>query len=324
MLSKTNSLQTIEDIRMIFGDVKIYVVNYKDNIRSGISFSRPANNFNLILEYTLDDPRGILGYFYPNFVTGVPEWSIRSTVRITENLEDPEIASTYYIGTISSGVYYNYNRWILNTWIPQNPNFSIYDGESTGRKFLEDSLNYFKNDVVVAGLSLPIIRTYKLKWANSDLISLNSDQFGICLFYGGLDLNNYSDILYIMSTSDTIYKYDPTLYTANGLKNLNYWKYTKPVIETNTNQLRIDPTLGMPSNLLYTPAGMYSGAIVTDLPTNHSAENNDKASSLTIIVLLFLLIITFVVIIVIIYYIDFKAVVPTDKIVIKPMPIPTT
>lgn len=304
---------------MVPGDVRVYVVNYKDNIRSGISFTSSRENFNLILEYTLKDPRGILGYFYPNFSSTLPEWSIESTVRITENLEDPEIGSTYYICTISSGVYYNYNRWLLNTWIPQNLYYSIYDGESTGRKFLEDSLNYLKNHLVVTGLSLPVVKTYNLKWTDSNLIGRNSDEFGVRLFYGGLeDLNNYSEIIYIMSSADVIYKYDPLVYTLSDSKTQNYWKYTKPTIETNTNQLRINSTVDTSKDLLYTPAGMYTGGIVPDLPIKPVELNNDKASSLTIIVLLFLLIITFVIVIVIIHYMDTKSVVSIPTIIVTP------
>lgn len=304
MLCKTNSLRTVEDIRIVNGDVDVHLVSYSDQSRIGVWFSRKVDTFSVILEYGLEDPRGLIGCLLPDLKSGAPKWSTKSIIWLSEDPRVVDGSVTHFVSTVSSAVYYNYQRWLLSTWMPENPHFSIYEDESTSRKFVEDTLQYMSANTVLKGLSLPFVKTYQLKAQETSLVSLNKEREIIMWFYTDLTTyNHYQELCYILSDVDLMYKYEPKL------EGSNYWRYKGVTIEVILKKPEFegyaaDLEPGVSVVPLIMAAVKQTCGTVPDAPLAKCMDIPNQSNALIIVILLFLLIMAFVVVIIIIYYID--------------------
>jgi hypothetical protein len=312
MLCESNSLRTVADIRVVHGELDLHVVTYKDPCRVAVCFTRSADDFTLVLEYTTADSRGLLGFFLPLMSELVPRWMVGSVIRLSDDIQSPDVASTYFVGTVGIDIYYNYQRWILSGWLVQHPYFSLYESGSTPRKFIEQSLEYIVGGGTSKLLTLPVIRTYQLDPKDSELVSGGATS-EVVMFYGGLsDLDRHEDVTYILSQTEVIYHYEPKL--------RRYWKYTQPRLVNVDRKIRVGKVAVDPPPLdpIVPPLVPIVPPLVPITPVD------DRGQALGVIVLLVLLIIAFVIAVVIIYYLSRPVAVITPMITGVVTPVVTT
>jgi len=312
-------LRSVEDISTVNQNVDVHLIDYGDYCRAGICFLDSDSNFCSILEFTLQDSRGIIGCLLPVIESDKLSWKDDSIITVKSTnaaLEQNKYHSTCFIGTICPTKYYNYHRWLLSSWHPKNSHFSVFEGQSTNKKFIEESLAYLTFEIPSKTLCLPTLKTYSLHSKAQDLASLEIEEQNIIMFYSSLqDIKDYEDVISLMSDMSLMYKHEPKFGSPI------YWRHENVIIKPLYQKLATPPKGYTIDTLPVNTPAMASEfiqsnnlrdtkpitPIVTPLTPIDTSGNASRA--LIIVILIFFIIIAFALVVVVIYYLDIPQVV---------------
>ena len=163
-----------EDIIDLRGDpggcyIQVYLLKSVDRFQTAFCFVSSAHDTEkCVLQYTTRSGRGPVACFIPDIVDGALKWETQGVISSTKQFKTSDWCESNYCMDISRDQFQNYQRWLLK-WIKKNKVYSVFEGDSTIRKFLNESFTFFNKTLAERvqlhkPLFLPEIVTYTLSY----------------------------------------------------------------------------------------------------------------------------------------------------------------
>lgn len=284
------ALTSITDVIPADGNLDVYLVDYGDYSRLTLWFVNHRTKFEALFEYRSIDQRGALGSLLPAISQEGIIWQHQSCVVRHKAFDPGTCHTTAYLTTITPARYYAYNVWVLQTWLPRNPYFTVIEGGSTTRKYIEESIVFLVGTSGVKSI-LPKHITYELVSDGKELVK-EEDRSDLEFFYRSLvDVNSIQDCVALLNIAGDIYM------PENTNTGQRYWKHSGARLMSKYDRIRatlnVNETVAADS--CPTPCPPPPASACPD-------QNQDKTSALAIIIFIFIIVMAIVVIVVIIYY----------------------
>jgi len=291
-------LKNVSDIRAAHENLEVHLIDHLDFNRLSVCFCDLEKKFINNLEFRISDRRGNIGTLLPLCDEYGLLWMNQGNITISNELPEKEYYSGTYLGTVTPEKYFDYHRWLLEKWMPNNSIFSIFTTGSTAKSFIENSLEFMEIDAKI--LTPPLSKTYRLNYDRRELVDWMKEKQLIEIYYQNIpsELIDLEDYFNFTREHHTIYTYE----MSGGA--LRYWKIYKPSIKIDyqrieIKRLKLDQPVAIKSLQLVqgenTPAALEASLVPSTDSTNNQA--------IIVMILIFFLVIMVIAVIVVVYYI---------------------
>lgn len=235
-------LNSDEDIINVKGDVRVHFLRSKSLLGDSLCFTESDNISHLIFRYTVLQGKNTASCLLPTVIKHGEKtdisWEDNGVISIEDNMEDSKWQSTVYCFTVTPTQFVEYQKWLI-VWISNNRKYTIFDGGSTNRKYLSESLQY------IAGQSLnhsnvplffPETITYGMNYANKEKCS-NIDIQEITKWYSEAQSElresaYFLDVVAFINKSKYIYYHEE----IDGRD--TYWLVNSPSLYTVSKKIK--------------------------------------------------------------------------------------